>query len=131
MSPKKRHALASSATEKQSPVTSSERILQQVYADILQIQLTSIGMEDTFLRFSGDSVQAIHLIGPARKAGLVVQMQEVLGEFSIADQAEKAVAIASSPSVVYEPLSLVEASMRDDILNLAQEQCSARGTVPD
>ncbi|CAG8175385.1 unnamed protein product [Penicillium salamii] len=131
MSQKERYALASSATEKQSPVTSSKRILQQVYADILQIQLTSSGMEDTFLRLSGDSVQAIHLIRPARKAGLVVQMQEVLGEFSIADQAEKAVAIASSPAVIYEPLSLVEASMRDDVLKLAQEQCSACGTVPD
>ncbi|CAG8936698.1 unnamed protein product [Penicillium salamii] len=85
MSQKELYALASSATEKQSPVTSSERILQQVYADILQIQLTSIGMEDTFLRLGSDSVQAIYLIGAAREAGLVVQMQEVLGEFSIED----------------------------------------------
>ncbi|CAG8025646.1 unnamed protein product [Penicillium salamii] len=124
MSQKELHAFASSSTEKRSPVTSSERILHRVYADILQIQLTSIGMDDTFLRLGGDSVQAIHLIGAARKAGLAVQMQEVLGELSIADQAEKAVAMAFSPEVVYEPLSLVEVSVRDDVLRLAQEQCS-------
>lgn len=120
------YAFACSTKEKRSPTTSSERTLQQVYAKILQIQPTAIGMDDTFLRLGGDSVQAIRLVGAARKAGLTVQMQEVLAEVSIADQAEKAVMIASSPEAVYEPFSLLEAAVQDDVLRLAQEQCSVQ-----
>lgn len=114
------------STGKRSPITSSERTLQQVYADVLQIQPTAIGMDDTFLRLGGDSVQAIRLVGAARKAGLTVQMQEVLAEVSIADQADKVMTIAYSPEAVYESFSLVEASIQADVLRLAQEQCSVQ-----
>lgn len=120
------YAFACSTKEKRPPTTSSERTLQQVYADILQIQPTAIGMDDTFLRLGGDSVQAIRLVGAARKAGLTVQMQEVLAEVSIADQAHKAMTIASSPEAVYEPFGLVEASVQADVLRLAQEQCNVQ-----
>ena len=120
------YAFACSTKEKRSPTTPSERTLQQVYADILQIQPTAIGMDDTFLRLGGDSVQAIRLVGAARKARLTVQMQDILAEVSIAEQADKAMTIASSPEAVYEPFSLVEASVQDDVLRLAQEQCKVQ-----
>ncbi|KAE8326900.1 hypothetical protein BDV39DRAFT_176377 [Aspergillus sergii] len=77
-------------------------------------------MDDTFLRLGGDSVQAIRLVGAARKAGLIVQMQEVLAEVSIVDQANEAMTIASSPEAVYESFSLVEASVQAEVLRLAQ-----------
>ncbi|KAJ5319968.1 hypothetical protein N7508_000251 [Penicillium antarcticum] len=126
MSQRDLYAFACSKTEKRAPITSSERTLRQVYADILQIQPAAIGMDDTFLRLGGDSVQAIRLVGSARKAGLTVQMQDVLAKVSIADQAEKAMNIASSPEPVYEPFSLVETSVQGDVLRLAQEQCSVQ-----
>ncbi|CAG8028807.1 unnamed protein product [Penicillium nalgiovense] len=120
------YAFSCPTTEKRAPTTSSERILQQVYADILQTQPTTIGMDDNFLRLGGDSVQAIRLVGAARKAGLTVQMQEVLAEVSIADQADKAMTIVSSPKAIYKPFSLVEVSIQADVLRLAQKQCSVQ-----
>ncbi|KAJ5213571.1 hypothetical protein N7449_000740 [Penicillium cf. viridicatum] len=103
MSQRDLYAFVCSTGEKRSPTTSSERTLQQVYADILQIQPTAIGMDDTFCA-----------------------LVEVLAEVSIADQADKAMTIASSPEAVYEPFSLVEASIQADVLRLAQEQCSVQ-----
>ncbi|KAE8139332.1 hypothetical protein BDV38DRAFT_281099 [Aspergillus pseudotamarii] len=100
MSQRDLYAFAGSLTEKRAPTTSSERTLQQVYADILQIPPATIGMDDTFLRLGGDSVQAIRLVGAARKSGLTVQMQEVLAEVSVADQADKAMTIVFSPEAV-------------------------------
>ncbi|KAL3474437.1 Nonribosomal peptide synthetase 13 [Aspergillus californicus] len=126
MSQKDLYAFASSTTVKRAPTSASERTLQQVYADILQIQPSTIGMDDTFLRLGGDSVQAIRLVGAARKAGLTVQMQDVLAEVSIADQADTAMTISSAPEAVYEPFSLVDASVQADVLRLAQEQCSVQ-----
>ncbi|KAJ5116729.1 hypothetical protein N7456_001077 [Penicillium angulare] len=128
MSQRDLHTFACSTEEKEkrAPTTSSEEKLQQVYADILQIQPTAIGMDDTFLRLGGDSVQAIRLIGAARKVGLTVQMQEVLAEVSIAEQAEKATTIASSPESIYESFGLVDTSVQADVLKLAQQQCSVQ-----
>ncbi|CAG8157413.1 unnamed protein product [Penicillium olsonii] len=124
MSQKELFVFASSAIEKQAGRTSSERTLQQVYASILQAEPSVIGMDDTLLRLGGDSVQAINLVGAARKAGLMIQMQDVLAEVSIADQAAKAMMIESSPDLVYEPFSLVKASSHADVLQLAREQCN-------
>ncbi|KAE8360869.1 hypothetical protein BDV27DRAFT_161245 [Aspergillus caelatus] len=123
MSQRDLYAFAGSLTEKRAPATSSERTLQQVYADILQVPPTAIDMDDTFLRLGGDSAQAIRLVRAARKAGLTVQMQEVLAKVSIADQADKAITIASLPEAIYEPFSLVGASVQADVLRLGQEQC--------
>ncbi|KAB8222596.1 hypothetical protein BDV33DRAFT_201300 [Aspergillus novoparasiticus] len=76
MSQRDLYAFACSTSEKRAPTPSSQRALQQVYADILQIQLTTIGMDDTFLRLGGDSVQAIRLVGAARKAEVLRLAQE-------------------------------------------------------
>ncbi|KAL4912050.1 Nonribosomal peptide synthetase 13 [Aspergillus aurantiobrunneus] len=126
MSQKDLYAFACSTTEKRAPTTSTERTLQQVYADILQVEPTTIGMDDIFLRLGGDSVQAIRLVGAARKAGLTIQMQEVLGEVSLADQADKAMALTPLPEAIYTPFSLLEDSVQADVLRLAQEQCSVQ-----
>ncbi|KAJ5261276.1 hypothetical protein N7478_011871 [Penicillium angulare] len=125
-------ACSAEEKEKRAPSTDSEQKLQQVYAEILQIQLPAIGMDDTFLRLGGDSVQAIRLIGAARKVGIVIQMQELLSEVTIAEQAEKSTTITSSPETVYESFSLVNTSVQSDVLRLAQEQCSVqRSQVED
>ncbi|VUC29699.1 unnamed protein product [Clonostachys rosea] len=56
--------------------TDMERNLQALWALVLDIEATSINADDSFLRFGGDSVRAMQLVGMAREHGL---------SFSVAD----------------------------------------------
>ncbi|CAA9959672.1 hypothetical protein PTMSG1_03087 [Pyrenophora teres f. maculata] len=62
--------------QKRQPSTVAERTMQQLWAQVLNIEPTNIGLDDSFLRLGGDSIAAIKLVGEARRAGI---------QFSVAD----------------------------------------------
>jgi amino acid adenylation domain-containing protein/non-ribosomal peptide synthase protein (TIGR01720 family) len=59
---------ALSSFEKRQPVTDAERRLQQLWAEVLDIDdVGSIGADDNFFRLGGDSISAIRLVAAARR----------------------------------------------------------------
>ena len=61
---------------RQEPVTIAERTLREMWSLVLQIDADSISANDSFLQ-RGDSIQAMRLVGMARRQGLLLTVFDV------------------------------------------------------
>nr|APA19546.1 leualacin synthetase [Hapsidospora irregularis] len=73
-------ALACTATEspKRQPESDIEKQMQGIWARVLDIEPSMIGLDDSFFRLGGDSITAMKLVGEARRAGLQLVVADVL-----------------------------------------------------
>ncbi|KAI9043895.1 nonribosomal peptide synthetase ftmA [Aspergillus affinis] len=117
-----------------SAITTAESTLQRLYAEVLGLPITTIGMNDSFVRLGGDSILAIRLVGAARQAGLIFTVRDVLGTRRLEEHARTAVFVserssfgAKSAEYDYVPFSLLGSKgeqTRAELVRLAAEQCS-------
>ncbi|KFY22082.1 hypothetical protein V493_06851 [Pseudogymnoascus sp. VKM F-4281 (FW-2241)] len=63
--------------ERRAPESDMERIIQRLWAEVLQIDIDSISIDDSFIRIGGDSIGAIRLVGVARQNGLSLTIRDV------------------------------------------------------
>lgn len=93
------------------PISSREQKLQQVWADILKVDKSKIGVNDSFFELGGNSVAAIKLAGQARKQGMKLAVADIFQHPRLCDLAAKA---ASKPGRTKElpiaPFSLLGSS---------------------
>lgn len=64
------HYLADDGIVKQGPETEMGKQLQQLWADVLSIDVEAIGAQDHFTRLGGDSLAAMKLVTAGRQVGL-------------------------------------------------------------
>lgn len=83
-------ALQPSRGEWRPPSTETERNLQQLWAGVLNIDADSIGLNDSFLRMGGDSIQAMRLVGAARQQGMLMTIVDIFNYPKLVDMAAKA-----------------------------------------
>ncbi|ENI04720.1 hypothetical protein COCC4DRAFT_40817 [Bipolaris maydis ATCC 48331] len=62
---------------KRQPETEQEKVLQQLWAQVLGINAASIGLDDSFFRLGGDSIAAMKLVSEARNVDLKLSVQDV------------------------------------------------------
>ncbi|KAJ0423134.1 condensation domain-containing protein [Aspergillus carlsbadensis] len=125
-------------TQSRPPATAVEFKLQQIYADVLNLPLSKIGMNDTFLQLGGDSILAVHLLGAARKAGLALDVSDVLGPTRLDGQAKKAAAgtiTTPETSIIpskYVRFSALGSEFYEEAPHIAQQQCGvSRDSIED
>ncbi|KAI1749209.1 hypothetical protein F4782DRAFT_514382 [Xylaria castorea] len=103
---------------KRAPRTQTERSLQQLWAQLLNISATSIGIEDSFLGLGGDSIAAMKLVMAARKIGITLTVMDVLKHGSLealaAHQDQKVERV--QPIGSGKPYSLLDDAVRDKII---------------
>ncbi|KAJ0417664.1 Nonribosomal peptide synthetase 13 [Aspergillus carlsbadensis] len=122
-------AFAGSAAHIRPPATAAERELQKLYAEVLGVPLTRVGMDSCFVQLGGDSILAVRLIGAARRVGLPLNISDVMGKVPLHEQAEAAATKAAEAVLqhstvdVYEPFSALAPGARADVLFRVQEQC--------
>ncbi|KAM4055831.1 AMP-binding enzyme [Hirsutella rhossiliensis] len=63
--------------DRRAPRTDTERIMQTLWAEVLNIEPESIGIDDSFFRIGGDSIGAMRLVGNARNRGLALSVRDV------------------------------------------------------
>lgn len=63
--------------ERRAPESDVERLMQKLWAEVLQIDADSISIDDSFIRMGGDSIRAIQLVGVARQNGLSLTIRDV------------------------------------------------------
>ncbi|MEU5164651.1 amino acid adenylation domain-containing protein, partial [Streptomyces sp. NPDC020875] len=78
-------------TTDRAPGTERERILADLFADVLG--LPKVGVDDNFFRLGGDSILSIQLVSRARERGVVITPGEVFQHQSVAGLA----AVARNP----------------------------------
>ncbi|GIZ47066.1 hypothetical protein CKM354_001016700 [Cercospora kikuchii] len=57
-------------TARREPGTKAEKLVQKVWAEILEISPDAIGLDDSFFRLGGDSIGAMRFVGLARRHGI-------------------------------------------------------------
>jgi aryl carrier-like protein len=119
---------ASTSFDKKDPSTPTERVIQRLWAGVLQIPSGNIGRDDSFLDVGGDSLAAIKLAGAARREGLILTVGHIYGHQTLSEMAE-AVSMCG-PDVTaasIAPFSLLSGpDDRAAMVKLAVRQCRLR-----
>ncbi|EME46921.1 non-ribosomal peptide synthetase-like protein [Dothistroma septosporum NZE10] len=71
--------------ERRSPSTEKESSLRDLWASTLQIDPTSIGIDDSFLQVGGDSILAMRLVSVAREKGLSLTVSDIFQQPTLRD----------------------------------------------
>ncbi|KAI1353206.1 hypothetical protein F5Y01DRAFT_277248 [Xylaria sp. FL0043] len=95
------------AREKKKPRTVAERRLLGLWAEALDLDASSISIEDSFFRSGGDSMAAMRLTGLARKLGFSLPVANIFRNPTFAAQAQVLTSIAPDADEDVRPFSLV------------------------
>ena len=114
--------------EKRAPTTIMEHKIQELWSDILAIDASSIGADDSFLRLGGDSVSAIRLVAAAQIQGLYISVSDIFQYPELHKMAEAARRSDSDGDPLGEsnlkPFSMLKGNESiDDVLTQAAAQC--------
>ena len=101
--------LSLSTAEKRAPTTDREKMLRQLWADVLRIPAESISLDDSFYQLGGDSILAMRLATRAREHGVDITVQHILKNSRLGLMAAMTQPIQESQSQDWEtePFSLV------------------------
>ncbi|KAF2716895.1 acetyl-CoA synthetase-like protein [Polychaeton citri CBS 116435] len=102
--------------ERQQPSTAAEKHLQRLWASVLNIEPRTIGVDDTFTRVGGDSIQAIRLVATARSQGLHFSVADVFQQPRLSELAKVMVVSELADDEAIAPFALLRKSLaRDEI----------------
>jgi amino acid adenylation domain-containing protein len=101
---------------KRAPSTEAERMMQQLWAQVLSIAPESIGLDDSFFRLGGDSIAAMKLVGEARRHGFRLSSAQVFRHPTLAPMSLAGVASLDSSPQLVAPFSLLPPTIKDGIL---------------
>ncbi|KAK2841632.1 NRPS, partial [Arthroderma sp. PD_2] len=96
------------------PSTEMERHLQKLWATVLRVDASNIGVDDSFLQIGGDSIVAMRLVATARAEGLSLTVADILGVPQLSDLARR----LSKESSYYQepaPFSLIASSISNSL----------------
>ncbi|KAK9763654.1 hypothetical protein K7432_009456 [Basidiobolus ranarum] len=63
---------------KDTPISPMEKLLQEVWGDVLNVEKSSIGTGDSFYHLGGDSISAIQISAQCRHKGIEISVQSIL-----------------------------------------------------
>jgi hypothetical protein len=72
---------ASAGATRRAPRTAHEEILCAPFAEVLDV--SSVGIDDSFFELGDDSISSIQLVAKARKAGLLISARDVFQHQSV------------------------------------------------
>ncbi|KAG5205924.1 hypothetical protein GTR04_6758 [Trichophyton interdigitale] len=79
--------LSRSESERLPPQTDAERLIQALWADILEINPDTISADDSFFRIGGDSIGAMRLVGMARQKNFSLTVRDIFRHPVLRDMA--------------------------------------------
>lgn len=77
------------AGEIEPVVTDAERVMQAIWAAVLDQPLDAVGANSSFLALGGDSIAGINVAGQCRKKGFKIALSQVLALPTLREQAAK------------------------------------------
>ncbi|KAG5804023.1 hypothetical protein H9Q71_011395 [Fusarium xylarioides] len=113
-----------------APFSDMEKQLAAMWAQLLNIDVASIGVQDHFFKLGGDSIGAMQLVMLARCSNIDLTVAGVFQKPSLLDMAESAVPLSKVPTTTYRPFSLLSDECSVDVLRQSVAD-SARIEVGD
>jgi amino acid adenylation domain-containing protein len=106
---------------KRAPSTSMEVALQGLWAELLRVDINSIGADDSFFSKGGDSIKAMRLTSLARSGGINLIVADIFKHPVLCDMAKFASSDTQEDAADIEPFALV--SDEDDLVEDAATIC--------
>lgn len=108
--------------EKRMPSTQAEHDLQKLWAQVLTLDVASIGIDDSFFRLGGDSITAMKLVAQARRQQLVLSVADVFRHPRLLKQAQLIQEhVVSDTSIM--PFALLDKDDPESVRNRAATRC--------
>ncbi|KAL2373486.1 nonribosomal peptide synthase SidD [Blastomyces gilchristii SLH14081] len=122
------YRMATSGDRGLSPAeTPIEELVQQLLATVLGLPLTTVGMDDNFLRLGGDSVSAVRFVETARQQGLKITVESLFADQSISNLARNIAADqANHDQQQPPPFSLLNSMGKGTMISSAASKCCIR-----
>jgi amino acid adenylation domain-containing protein len=108
-------------TNKRAPSTTMEKALQGLWAELLRVDITSIGADDSFFGKGGDSIKAMRLTSLARSNGISLIVADIFKHPVLCDMAKVASATLREVAANIEPFALAPAE--EDLIQHAADMC--------
>ncbi|KAF7557585.1 hypothetical protein G7Z17_g620 [Cylindrodendrum hubeiense] len=118
-------------SSRRAPSTASEKIMQTLWAQILQIAPTTISADDSFLRIGGDSLGAMRLVSTARKQGLAISVADIFKQpklSALAKMIEGQIPTLEPEEYAVEPFSLLVRKTSQEARIQASSLCGLETT---
>jgi amino acid adenylation domain-containing protein len=108
------------------PITSHERLIHRIVAEVLHLPLEKFGMEHDFFALGGDSVKAMKLVGRARAEGIELTVVHIFKASQLRKLASVTLDLSQNPPAELlssEPFALVDAPLKSVLISTATTQC--------
>ncbi|ORX92132.1 hypothetical protein K493DRAFT_377413 [Basidiobolus meristosporus CBS 931.73] len=96
---------SSSNQTKSECSTTLEKALQAIWAETLNIDVTSIGVNDLFYHLGGDSISAIRVSSLCRQKGIFLSVQQIMQNSTIRELALASTQITEKTDMIAEDLN--------------------------
>ncbi|KJZ69526.1 hypothetical protein HIM_11088 [Hirsutella minnesotensis 3608] len=114
------------ATQKSVPSSDEERILHELFAEVLKIPGSRLGIDDHFFRLGGDSLVAMHLAALAKDRGLDFSTTDIFQHPSVSSLAKRTRRCSNGVDHYIKPFSLIQRGTdRSLVEQEAMSQCKA------
>jgi len=100
-------AIRTAKKPKPQPLSEEQLSIQKTWATILNIPVSSIGLDDSFFHLGGDSVTAMEAVSELRKAGIQLTVADTLGYPVLRELARRSSRIQHQPASQIAPFSLL------------------------
>ncbi|KAJ4316284.1 Nonribosomal peptide synthetase 4 [Fusarium piperis] len=90
-----------------APSSEIEKQLAGMWAQVLNIDVASIGVEDHFFRLGGDSIGAMRLVTLARQSEINLTVASIFQKASLLDMAHSALPMSRATVTAVQPFSLL------------------------
>ncbi|KAI1275329.1 hypothetical protein F5Y07DRAFT_409348 [Xylaria sp. FL0933] len=98
---------AEAKVAKRAPSTSIERTLQRIWAQVLNVEASSIGVDDNWMRLGGDSIQAMRVVTQCAAAGLRTSVAAIFHGKTIAQMSLRTEHMDFKPTLEAEQLNFL------------------------
>ncbi|KAF5708854.1 enniatin synthase [Fusarium globosum] len=103
--------LRTSAGPKWQPTSDMQKTMQLLWSRVLKMEPVHIGLDDSFFHLGGDSVAAIKLVGEARKAGIKLEVADIIRHPVLHDLVDTSVHELDQVHASIPPFALLENSV--------------------
>ncbi|KAF4440789.1 non-ribosomal peptide synthetase [Fusarium austroafricanum] len=90
-----------------APASDTEKQLAEMWAQVLNIDVATIGVDDHFFRLGGDSISAMQLVTLARRSDITLTVGSVFQNASLLDMARESLPLSRNAVAAYQPFSLM------------------------
>lgn len=114
-------------SQKRPPSTKAEEQMRSLWATVLGMNASEIGIDDSFLRIGGDSIQAMRLVSMARTHGLLLSVEDVFKQPRLSELSTVAKAHNNKSDCLDEipPFSLLQSGIdMGEAISVAASICA-------